>query len=301
MARKRMIDPKFWADDEIIELNHMQRLLFIGIWNFADDSGIIKNAPKSIKASVFPADNIKFTELVSSINELVSRGLLECNDDDTLLRVVNWSEYQKINRPQPSKYQQFKAVVGIHGTFSEHSVNDPNKCDTHSLPIEQNRIEQNRIEQNRKELLKENISEQPQQAVDSSPAKKVNKISKPYDVRVNEYFDGINQELIQSWADAYTALNIKEELKKAKAWLLSNPTNQKKKFSRFVNNWLSNAKPEPSTVGGKSVYRHAQEQNKAFEAYMLEAKDNCAEQEDVSSIMNETLNNLKKKGKVNGK
>ena len=301
MARKRMIDPKFWADDEIIELTHMQRLLFIGIWNFADDSGIIKNAPKSIKASIFPADNIKFTELVSSINELVSRGLLECNDDDTLLRVANWSEYQKINRPQPSKYQQFKAVVGIHGTFSEHSVNDPTKSDTHSLLIEKNRIEQNRIKQNRKELLKENNSEPLQQVEDASPPNntKLDKIS--YSDKIDKYFNNIDPTIIKSWSDAYPTLNINEELKKSKAWLLSNPSSHKKKFSRFVNNWLSNARPDTSNGGNLSIYRNASNESKTYQAYMDDAKDNMADQTDVSKIMKDTVDKLKKRKRTDGK
>ena len=46
MARKRMIDPKFWTDDKIIEMEPICRLLFIGIWNFADDKGLHLNNSK---------------------------------------------------------------------------------------------------------------------------------------------------------------------------------------------------------------------------------------------------------------
>jgi len=56
MARKRMIDPGYWSDDKIIELEPIQRLLFIGMWNFADDAGVLKYSPKQIKARIFPAD-----------------------------------------------------------------------------------------------------------------------------------------------------------------------------------------------------------------------------------------------------
>ena len=30
MARKRMIDPRFWTDDKIMDLDPLTRLLFIG-------------------------------------------------------------------------------------------------------------------------------------------------------------------------------------------------------------------------------------------------------------------------------
>ena len=40
MARIRTIKPEFWIDDVIVELPFETRLLFIGIWNFADDAGV---------------------------------------------------------------------------------------------------------------------------------------------------------------------------------------------------------------------------------------------------------------------
>ena len=51
--RKRMIDPGYWSDDKVIELQPEQRLLFIGMWNFADDSGVLKNSPKQLKHRYF--------------------------------------------------------------------------------------------------------------------------------------------------------------------------------------------------------------------------------------------------------
>ena len=54
MARKRMIDPKFWSDDKIIELEDKAKLLFIGLWNFSDDLGIHRYNEKSIKGNWSP-------------------------------------------------------------------------------------------------------------------------------------------------------------------------------------------------------------------------------------------------------
>ena len=48
-----MIDPKFWTDDKIMDLEPLARLLFIGIWNFADDNGIHLNNSKVLIASNF--------------------------------------------------------------------------------------------------------------------------------------------------------------------------------------------------------------------------------------------------------
>ena len=65
MARKRMIDPKFWQDDKMMSLTSMHRLLFIGIWNFSDDVGIHKNSNSMLKAEVFPCDDITVVKVGS--------------------------------------------------------------------------------------------------------------------------------------------------------------------------------------------------------------------------------------------
>ena len=101
--RKRMIDPGYWSDDKVIELDPMQRLLFIGMWNFADDSGVLKNSSKQIKAQIFPADDITNEVVARSLEKLYVLGLIILNKDKTLIKIKGWSDYQKINRPQPSK------------------------------------------------------------------------------------------------------------------------------------------------------------------------------------------------------
>ena len=133
MARKRMIDPSFWSDDTIIELTAEERLMFIGMWNFADDSGIIQNNEKLVKARVFPADNYTDARIRSWLDRFIEKQLFQVSDDGKLLRITNWTIYQKINRPQESKYQFTEQSVNDHGTIT------PNR-------IEQNRKEKNIIE-----------------------------------------------------------------------------------------------------------------------------------------------------------
>ena len=50
--RNRMIKKEFWTDDKILDLDPVARLLFIGIWNFSDDEGILKNNGKVLKQEV---------------------------------------------------------------------------------------------------------------------------------------------------------------------------------------------------------------------------------------------------------
>ena len=51
---------------------------------------------------------------------------------------------------------------------------------------------------------------------------------------------GVTQEHLTAWAEAYGGCDIQAELKKAAAWIVSNPSlAPKTQFGRFLNTWLS--------------------------------------------------------------
>ena len=108
MARKRMIDPKFWSDDKIIELDDKAKLLFIGLWNFSDDLGIHKYNEKTIKAEIFPIDEITPAKVKKIVDILIESGLLiKWKDDEygELLFIKGWFTYQYLKKPTPSNYR----------------------------------------------------------------------------------------------------------------------------------------------------------------------------------------------------
>ena len=108
MPRKRMIKPEFWTDPKILALKRDIRLFFIGIWNFANDEGIIENNLVSLKVKIFPGDeDIKIKNIESSLSELLKQELIIKGTDakgHKLLKVTNWSKQQKISHPTPSEY-----------------------------------------------------------------------------------------------------------------------------------------------------------------------------------------------------
>ena len=55
-----------------------------------------------------------------------------------------------------------------------------------------------------------------------------------------------SEEVLQAWKKAYPNVDIDTEIAKAFAWETSNPKNAKKNKERFVNSWLSRAKPSPA-------------------------------------------------------
>ena len=56
MARIRTVKPEFWTDEKVVECSIPARLLFIGLFNFANDMGCLERSPKRLKMQIFPAD-----------------------------------------------------------------------------------------------------------------------------------------------------------------------------------------------------------------------------------------------------
>jgi hypothetical protein len=101
MARIRTIKPDFWASDQVTDCSLAARLLFIGIWNFADDAGVIPYKPKTLKAKVFPADDVSLEDIRRMVDELLRTALLGIFEYEGVvyLFVTGWKKHQKIDRP----------------------------------------------------------------------------------------------------------------------------------------------------------------------------------------------------------
>jgi hypothetical protein len=102
MARIRTIKPEFWTDEKIVELSPFSRLLFIGLWNFADDEGRMVFSLGRIKMQIFPGDSLDISELFGEI-----RGkLVEIYTIDNIeyLQITGFSRHQKIDKRMSSKY-----------------------------------------------------------------------------------------------------------------------------------------------------------------------------------------------------
>jgi hypothetical protein len=110
MARIRNLKPDFWTDEKLVELDPVDRLLFIGLWNFADDEGYMPFSPKRIKMQVFPADSL---EISVGLQNLISIGALTLYDSEAgqVLHVTNWAKHQKVSNPTKSKYADMNLTL----------------------------------------------------------------------------------------------------------------------------------------------------------------------------------------------
>lgn len=101
MARIRSIKPEFWSSEQVMECSPIARLLFIGLWNFCDDAGNHVASAKTIKAEIFPGDDISSTDVQRMLDELSSNSLIAfyANGEKEYLHVTGWRKHQKIDRP----------------------------------------------------------------------------------------------------------------------------------------------------------------------------------------------------------
>jgi len=106
MARNRTISPDFWTWEAVIDCAPMTRLLFIGLWNFADDHGVQPLRPRTIRMQVFPGDEIGNDTVRAMIDELASRKLVRIYEVDgqEYLAVVDWSVHHRIGKRARRRY-----------------------------------------------------------------------------------------------------------------------------------------------------------------------------------------------------
>ena len=265
MARKRMIDPKFWSDDKIIELEPLSRLCFIGLWNFSDDFGIHKFNAKVIKAEIFPADDIPLAQVELMLEDLVKLNLIEVSEDEILLRIKGWNIYQKINRPQPSKYEDVFHLKQI------------------------------------------DKKESPKEKSIKKPVVKSKSTIKPYKQKVDEFYKSLDDEFIKDLKEAYPNVDINQQLKESRLWLIANTNKAKKNFQAFITRWMGkcmeqNSYNNNSTISVKKIKEQneadlreeqMQREDEEYREYLKENSKNSA----TPSEINEYVKNFKNKNK----
>lgn len=101
MPRIRTIKPKFWDDSKVGKLSRNARLLYIGMWNFADDLGVVISDSVWLKSKIFPYDQIQIQQLGKWITELVENGFicLLSYHGERFIYLPTFTRHQVINRP----------------------------------------------------------------------------------------------------------------------------------------------------------------------------------------------------------
>lgn len=67
MARCRNIKPGFFSNELLAELPPLTRLLFAGLWCYADREGRLEDRPKRLKAEILPYDDFDVNDALDTL------------------------------------------------------------------------------------------------------------------------------------------------------------------------------------------------------------------------------------------
>ena len=106
MSRDRTLPSDFWTWEAVIDCSMMARLLFLGLWNFADDHGVQPLRPRTIRMQVFPGDAIDEDAVRALVEELVAHGLVRIFtvEGEEYLSVIHWEQIQRVGRRARHRY-----------------------------------------------------------------------------------------------------------------------------------------------------------------------------------------------------
>ena len=102
--RIRTIKPEFWTDSLMVSMPRDVRLLYIGLWNVADDHGWLPDDAEQIRMLLFPGD--PDADVGTWLEVLVACGRMErysTPDERTILKIAHWKDHQRVDHPSQSK------------------------------------------------------------------------------------------------------------------------------------------------------------------------------------------------------
>lgn len=128
MARQRMIQPGIWTDEGFVELSRDARLLWIGLCSLADDEGRGPAGIKTLKAGIFPSDNLSNGEMEAMKAEVAAQMNVEfyAVGHREYYQLTRWQDHQSIQKPRPSTHPAPSPpdsdTVVVPYEYSNHTV-----------------------------------------------------------------------------------------------------------------------------------------------------------------------------------
>lgn len=215
MANRRMFSLDVVDTDLFLEMPATSQNLYFHLGMRADDDGFV-SSPK------------KITKLVNcgndDLNVLLARGFI-IGFDDGVVVIRHWKQNNYIQRDRYKKtiYQnQMQLLTENNGVYNMDTtcIQDVSKMET------QVSIGKVSEEKGIKNTCNESNENQP--------------VFIHLPLNDGTEFP-IFEMQIEEWKTLFPAVDIEQEIRKMRGWLISNPTKRKTKrgILRFVNNWLS--------------------------------------------------------------
>jgi hypothetical protein len=227
MSRIRAIKPQFFRHSELFDAEKETglplRLAYAGLWTVADREGRFKWKPREIKVEVLPYDDVDFAAVLDALARYRFVIKYQCNGE-WFGYIPKFKEHQHINKHEP-----------------ESSIPEPPK---EGAPKVRARAKQVRAPREGNDVGNDvgkgregnDVSAEPQAA--HAPAVQPI-VSLPTNLQGEEV--PIFRASADEWAKTYPAVDVLQELREMRAWLIANPEKRKtaRGMAKFVNRWLS--------------------------------------------------------------
>src|SRR6266568_7681356 len=101
MPRARFIKLGFYKNEDLAKCHPLARILFTGLWCWADKDGLLEDRPQRLKAEILPYDDCDVDQL---LDELVSGGFILRYQADGIrcIKVIKFHQHQKPLEKEPS-------------------------------------------------------------------------------------------------------------------------------------------------------------------------------------------------------
>lgn len=113
MARIRTVKPEFWSDEKLASVSRDARLLFVALFNMAEDHGVARGNPAYVRSQAFPYDDDVTPAAVAGwLTELERAGVVRrfTKEKEAFLFIVNFGRHQKIDKPSRATLPEPPAV-----------------------------------------------------------------------------------------------------------------------------------------------------------------------------------------------
>jgi len=107
LARIRSLKPEYWADQKLVRCCRDARLLYIALWNFADEQARMVGDPRQVKGLCFALDDdLTASDIDRLLGELASLGRVVRYevDGERYLHLPKLASHQRLDERQPSRY-----------------------------------------------------------------------------------------------------------------------------------------------------------------------------------------------------
>lgn len=120
MARRRMLDPELFFDEELakVEDSAYVRLFYEGLWCHCDDNHYtLPYRPDWLKAQIFPYEEVDVSKLWKTLVKIGK--LVEFEHESKQYGFLkNFSKHQRVEKPSASKYPAFQGTPIVVGEES---------------------------------------------------------------------------------------------------------------------------------------------------------------------------------------